>query len=170
MLHILNPQAIQRRAACLQAQKGEYVVLGPDFVWSIDGHDQLADFGIQIYACIDAYSRYIIWIYIGISNRTQHSVVHQYLEVCAELGYHPKFFRADRGTELPQVAEAHFAFARLSDPKVVSLDGCFLFGRSVDNQRIESWWQELEYHQLFRWRVSIVLFFLCYTAFFTSKQ
>lgn len=158
MLHILNPNAILRRKVRLQSRKGEYIVPGPDFIWSIDGHDKLAPFGIQIYACVDAYSRCIIWIYVGISNRTSHSVVQQYLRTCCTLGYCPKFFRADRGTELPLVAEAHFAFRRFQDEKVVRMEQCFWFGKSTKNQRIESWWQELEMSQLFRWRVSPQIF------------
>ena len=43
-------------------------------VWSADGHDKLKDFGIEIYGIIDAYSRYIVFIYVGISSRTAVAV------------------------------------------------------------------------------------------------
>ena len=167
MLHILNPEAIIRRTRRMQLNKGEYIVPGPDYIWSIDGHDKLSPFGIDIYACIDAYSRAIIWVYVGISNRTSHSVVQQYLMTCARLGYMPMFFRADKGGELPLIAEAHFCFSRLADPSVLRVQDCFYFGKSTKNQRIESWWQELECSQLFRWRVSYTSF--PYTAFFWPK-
>jgi hypothetical protein len=75
MLYILNPEAIFRRTARIQSKKGEYIVPGPDYIWSIDGHDKLSLFGIDIYVCIDAYSRAIIWVYVGISNRTSYLVV-----------------------------------------------------------------------------------------------
>jgi hypothetical protein len=71
MLRILNKDAIERRLRKLQTQRGEYIVPGPDFIWSIDGHDKLSGFGIEIYACIDAYSRMIIWIYVGIVQAIQ---------------------------------------------------------------------------------------------------
>jgi hypothetical protein len=45
--------------------RGEYIVEGPNAVWSVDGYEKLANWGIQIYAAIDAYSRYIIWFYVG---------------------------------------------------------------------------------------------------------
>jgi hypothetical protein len=32
---------------------------------------KLQPFGIEIYVAIDSYSRYIIWVYIGISARTE---------------------------------------------------------------------------------------------------
>jgi hypothetical protein len=154
MLRLLDPEAIALRMRRMQSKKGEYIVPGPDWIWSIDGHDKLSPFGIEIYACIDAYSRNIIWVYVGISNRTAHSVVQQYLQICAQMGYCPHFFRADRGSELPLVAEAHFAFSRIADPSVVRVEDCFISGKSTENQRVESWWQELQKSQLYRWRVS----------------
>jgi hypothetical protein len=55
----------------MQRHCEEYIVLGPDYIWSLDGHNKLLDWGIEIYAAIDAYSQFIIWIYIGISNRIE---------------------------------------------------------------------------------------------------
>jgi len=52
-----------------------YTTAGPNFLWCLDGHDKLAQFGMQIYAAIDAYLRKIIWFYCGSSNRTAISVV-----------------------------------------------------------------------------------------------
>jgi hypothetical protein len=40
----------------LQQVQGEYIVLGLDFIWSIDRHDKLAAWGIQIYARTNAYA------------------------------------------------------------------------------------------------------------------
>lgn len=52
--------------------RGEYIVDGPNAVWSVDGYEKLANWGIQIYAAIDAYSRYIIWFYVGKCPVLQH--------------------------------------------------------------------------------------------------
>ena len=38
-------------------------------------------YDIEIYTAINAYSYYIIWIYIGISAYTQVSVLRQFLDV-----------------------------------------------------------------------------------------
>jgi hypothetical protein len=56
----LDPVGLERRTRDLNRKKGEYIVPSPDFIWSIDGHDKLSQWGFQIYACIDAYSRNII--------------------------------------------------------------------------------------------------------------
>ena len=57
------------------------MVPGPNFLWSIDGYMKLQLYGIEIYAGIDAYSQYIIWIYVGITARTEVSVLKQFLDV-----------------------------------------------------------------------------------------
>jgi len=131
MLHVLNPTRITLRRRKMQAKKGEYIVPGLDWIWLIDGYDKLSPFGIEIYACIDAYSRNIIWIYVGISNRTSYLVLQQYLITCARLGYCPMFFRADRGSKLPLIAKAHFAFSQLADPSIVRVEDCFISGKST---------------------------------------
>jgi hypothetical protein len=42
MVKELNPEGVERCAKDLQQVQGEYIVLGPDYIWSIDGHDKLA--------------------------------------------------------------------------------------------------------------------------------
>jgi hypothetical protein len=36
------------------------VIPGPDHLWCINGHDKFRNYGIEIYAAINAYSRRII--------------------------------------------------------------------------------------------------------------
>ena len=63
-----------RRPGVERQHRHEFIIPGPDWIWSIDGHDKFRNYGIEIYAAIDGYSRRIIWIYISNSNRTQVSV------------------------------------------------------------------------------------------------
>jgi hypothetical protein len=88
--------------------KGEYIVPGPDYIWSVDGYKKLSKFGIQIYAAIDIYSRYVIWVYIGISNRTATSVLAQYLWTVYRYRKHLYIIRSDRGVETPIFAEVYY--------------------------------------------------------------
>jgi len=74
----LDPVGLQRRTNDMQRHREEYIVPRPDYIWSLDGHDKLSDWGIEIYAAIDAYSQFIIWIYIGISNCIEQLVLVQY--------------------------------------------------------------------------------------------
>ena len=109
--------------------------------------------GIEIYAGVDAYSRYIIWVYVGISARTAVSVLSQYLIVLRTTGRHPLFIRSDHGTETPLVAGAHHQFHQVHRPEI-PLSQCYIYGTSTENVRIESWWGQLSKGLLFRWRVS----------------
>jgi hypothetical protein len=51
---------------------------------------KLSRYGIEIYAAIDGYSRYILWIYVGISTRTAISVYKQYVNAVSSFGYIPQ--------------------------------------------------------------------------------
>ncbi len=44
----------------MQFKKGEYIMLGLNWIWLINKHNKLLLFRIKIYACINAYLRYII--------------------------------------------------------------------------------------------------------------
>ena len=97
-----------RKPGAKRKRRLEYIVPGPNFLWSIDGHDKLASYGIEIYAAIDAYSRRILWFYVGNSNRTQLSVVRQFLNAVEHYNLCPDYIRSDRGSETPLVADAQY--------------------------------------------------------------
>jgi hypothetical protein len=65
----LDPIGVASRTAQAHRQRSRYRVKGPNRVWSIDGHDKLTRFGIEIYGIIDAYSRFLIDCYVGIGTR-----------------------------------------------------------------------------------------------------
>lgn len=48
---------------------GKYITPGPDWLWCCDGYDKFRNYGIEVYAGVDAYSRRIEWCYLGNSNR-----------------------------------------------------------------------------------------------------
>ncbi|KGY14487.1 hypothetical protein PABG_12650 [Paracoccidioides brasiliensis Pb03] len=58
-VQLLDPDGIKRRLNDLQRHRGSYIVPGPNYLWSIDGYCKLQHWGIEIYAAIDTYSRYI---------------------------------------------------------------------------------------------------------------
>jgi hypothetical protein len=71
VLRILNDYGVTSRAPGMKKKRrDDYVVPGPDWLWCLDGHDKLSRFGIEIYGCVDVYSRKIIWFFVGSSNRT----------------------------------------------------------------------------------------------------
>jgi len=149
----LNPTGIQRRDRDAQRRKGEYIVPGPNWLWSIDGHMKLEPYGFEIYAAIDAYSRKVLWVYVGISGSTSVSVGNQYLNAVQDHGLHPKWIRSDVGKETYMIAFIHHMLSLASEPQI-PFQKCYIYGTSTANQRIESWWQQMSRGLLFRWRVS----------------
>jgi hypothetical protein len=133
----INPEAVERRRHNLQQRRGEYLVPGPNFIWSIDGHNKLKPYGIEIYGCIDAYSRYVIWLYVGVSNATAVSCFRQYLDAIEAVGKQPSFIRSDRGNETVMLADAHLRLQKDQEPEV-RFEDCYLYGTSTANQRIKA--------------------------------
>ncbi|KAL4972933.1 hypothetical protein BDW66DRAFT_169115 [Aspergillus desertorum] len=102
-------------------------------IGSCYGYLKLAPYGIEIYAAVDAYSRYIIWIYIGISSRTAVSILRQFLDTVNIAQQQPCFVRSDRE---------------------LGIGDCYLYGTSTTNQRIEAWWLQLTHGMVCRYRLS----------------
>ena len=46
-----------------------YFSKGPNFIWHIDGHDKLKPFGFCKHGCIDGFSRRLIWLEVGPTNK-----------------------------------------------------------------------------------------------------
>ena len=163
-LAIYDPQGTAARKPGLKRKRrGEFIVPGPDWLWSIDGHDKFRNYGIEIYGAIDAYSRRVIWIYVGNSNRTQVSVARQYLSALRRYNRCPAFFRSDRGKEVLMLADAHYSFyteykrgegATEEELETLPLRGCYMFGTSTANIKIESFWRRLIGTQTAPWIVS----------------
>jgi hypothetical protein len=151
-LRSLDPEGVARRAPGLRKRRLEnYISAGPDYLWCLDGHDKLAQYGIEIYAAVDAYSRKIIWFYVGNSNRTQLSVLRQYLLAVKARGLCPSFIRTDKGTETIMLADAHFSLfteaavaEHWPDHEYDSLriTDCYVYGPSTRNIRAEGLWRQ----------------------------
>ncbi|EEU38450.1 uncharacterized protein NECHADRAFT_55344 [Fusarium vanettenii 77-13-4] len=112
--------------------------------WCIDGHDKLKAYGFEIYAAIDAYSRNIIWFYVGHTATTALSVLKQYLAVCDAYGFRPWYLQVDRGSEMPLVAAAHWNFVLATDGRQGKrLKDSYKAALSTKNVKIESWWERM---------------------------
>jgi len=162
-LHQVHPEGIERRRKRLQHRRGELHTYGPDHTWSIDGHDKLSHYGIEIYACVDIYSRFIVWLYVGITNRTAVSCLAQFLDCLLTTGIQPLRVRSDRGGETTMLADAHYELRRSQEGESVQFTDCYEYGSSKLNVRVESWWRKLTEGYTFRYRVSQMQ---CFNAFF----
>lgn len=152
----LNPEGVARRTALSKVHRGAVTVPGPNYAWSIDAYCKFEYWNIQVYAAIDVYSRYITWIYVGITGRTAVSVLAQYLTTLANHQVMPLILRSDRGVETPMAADAHYHLSQQlrpqEDGELLQFSDCFRYGTSKQNQRIEAWWNQQSTSSTSRWR------------------
>ena len=147
-----------------------YETKGPNWLWCVDGHDKLSSYGIEIYGCVDAYSRKIIWWYVGLSNRTGISVCRQYLNTIKVVGRCPNFIRSDCGSETTLMASCHYDLYWQScldhgvpDEELnnLTLYDCYRYGKSTRNIRIEAMWNQMI--------MSITESWICYFSWLKSQ-
>ena len=67
-MKILNTGETERRRK-RRLHGREYVSLGPNFAWHIDGYDELKPIGFSVHGAIDGFSRRILWIEVGPTNK-----------------------------------------------------------------------------------------------------
>jgi hypothetical protein len=135
---------------------------GPNHIWHMIGFMKMAEFGLEMYAAIDEYSRYVLWIYVGVPSRTAVSVYRQYLDAVSDSKHLPQIVRTNLHAETTLVGDAHWALRRASHPEVAQAD-CYSSGGSggnSENNRRDSWWSQLSKSSVFIWRVSCYLFLL----------
>ena len=94
----LDPAGVEMRRKH-RLQRRIYSVPGPDFLWHIDGHDKLKPYGFSIHGCIDGFSRRIIWLEVGVTNKQPEVIAYHYIQAVKQLKGLPTKIRSDDGTE-----------------------------------------------------------------------
>ncbi|XP_069588382.1 uncharacterized protein [Ranitomeya imitator] len=133
-------------------ERKNYFSKGPNDVWHIDGNDKLKFYGIWVHLGIDGFSRRIIWLQAGTSNRKPGFIARYYLDAVIRENGCPQLVRADRGKENKLVALLQTSFRQRHCDSLAGINS-FRYGKSVHNQRAEcfnsylkkSWiclWQE----------------------------
>ena len=64
----LDPEGVDSRRN-RRLRRRAYSSLGPNHIWHIDGHDKLKPFGFSVHGCIDGFSRRLIWLEVGPTNK-----------------------------------------------------------------------------------------------------
>ena len=141
ILKVLDPNGVDVRSRrCLRRRV--YRGRGPNFTWHMDGYDKLKPYGFAVHAAIDGYSRRILWLEVSPSNKNPKLIGRYFLDCARQLGGVPRVVRADRGTENINVCAIQ-RFLRADSNDSFAEDKNFMYGTSMSNQRIESWWSQL---------------------------
>ena len=117
-------------------RRRHYKSKGSNYIWHLDSYDKLKPYGFCINGCIDGFSRFIVWLRDGRSNNNPKIIARYYIEALASLKRLPYFIRTDLGIENGHIAEMQ-SYLRRNGP---GRNHAFLYGTSLHNQRIESWW------------------------------
>ncbi|XP_052395059.1 uncharacterized protein LOC127943012 [Carassius gibelio] len=133
-------------------ERRNYFSRGPNYTWHIDGNDKLKFFGIWVHLGIDGFSRKIIWLKAGTSNRQQTFVARYFFDAIQEHSGCPRFIRADRGKENLLVGQMQVAF-HFRESGDQGRDS-FRVGTSVHNQASECFNSMLKKTWIKKWQVT----------------
>jgi hypothetical protein len=137
----LDPRGVESRRK-RRLRRRAYSSRGPNHIWHIDGHDKLKPFGFSIHGCIDGFSRRLIWLEVGPTNKNPEVIGKYYLDATLQIGGVPQKMRSDDGTE-NSIVEALQIFLRSQHDDEYSGLASFSIGTSTSNQRIEAYWSHL---------------------------
>lgn len=118
--------------------KGHFITLGPNWTYSLDGHDKLmgfqnSTFPLAIYGCVDTASRKLMWLKIWTSNSNPIFIGKWYIEALLESRTLPHYLRLDKGTETTTMSTIH-AYLRHKQGDLSDPTESILFGPSPSNQ------------------------------------
>ena len=106
----------------------KYSVPEPNALWHIDGHHKLIHWRLVVHACIDGYSRLIIYLHCA-NNNLASTVLNLFKDGVRQYGL-PSRTRSDHGLENVEVAR--FMIEERGPGR-----GSMLTGKSVHNVRVE---------------------------------
>lgn len=138
LMRELDPEGSQLRSSRRFVRR-VYHSEGPNYVWHVDGYDKLKPYGFAISGCIDGYSRKVMWLKCGASNNNPEIIAQYYLNCVSEGGTIPMRLRTDCGTENGIMAAIQCTLRTGHTDDYAGADS-HMYGTSMANQRIESWW------------------------------
>ncbi|KAM4722997.1 uncharacterized protein WCC33_009195 [Rhinophrynus dorsalis] len=127
---------LRRRPGHCKIPRRVYSTKGPNDTWHIDGNDKLRFYGIWIHLGIDGFSRRVLWLHAGTSNRKPEFIARYFIDAVVRENGCPHLVRADRGKENVSVAVIQKSF-RYRQNDSLSGPNSFRYGKSVHNQRAE---------------------------------
>ncbi|XP_002735069.1 uncharacterized protein LOC100370556, partial [Saccoglossus kowalevskii] len=143
---------LKRRCGRLQiGERRRFFSKGPNWSWHLDGYDKLLGykrnkFPFAVHGCIDSFSRKILWMRVHLSNKSPNRIALYFWETVIAENVYPRRTRSDAGTEVGLLAQCQMFLHRNTDVKDVHV-----YGSSITNQCIESWWAQLRKYNAQYW-------------------
>ncbi|KAH0567784.1 hypothetical protein KQX54_013739 [Cotesia glomerata] len=155
LLKIIDPDGLANRFDN-KLRRRQYVSPGPNFIWHLDGYDKLKKFGFAIHGCIDGFSRTVLWLEVATTNNDPAVTAHYFLKTVKRLKFLPTIIRSDKDSENGIIGELQICLRKRHRDKLAG-DNSFIQGKSVKNQRIESYWGRMRQHTVDFY----IQFFMC---------
>ncbi|CAD6232784.1 GSCOCG00012237001-RA-CDS [Cotesia congregata] len=144
LLKVIDPDGLANRFGN-KLRRRQYISPGPNFIWHLDGYDKLKQFGFAIHGCIDGFSRRVLWLEVGTTNNDPAVTAFYFLKTVKKLKFLPTLIRSDKGSENGLIGELQI-FLQKNHTDNLAGDKSFIQGKSVKNQRIESYWGRMRQH------------------------
>ena len=100
------------------------------------GHDKLKTLGFSVHDCIVGFSRKLIWLKVGSSNKNPDVIAHYYSDAISELGGAPRIIKADDATGHALIERIHIYLRSINEEE--RIENAFSNVTSPQNQRIEA--------------------------------
>ena len=150
ILKAIDPAGVELRSRnCLRRRK--FFSRGPHFTIHVDGYDKLKPYGIAIHGAIDGFSRRILWLKAGPTNKNSRVVASYFINYLIEEGRLPRVVRCDAGTENVLIKDIQITLRSFHSDSMKG-ENSVSIGRSTANQRIEMIWSFLKRHFTNFWR------------------
>ncbi|XP_028412422.1 uncharacterized protein LOC114542871, partial [Dendronephthya gigantea] len=131
MLYV-DPEGVRRRKANVLKRR-DYVSVGSNWIWHIDGHDKMKPYGFTIHGCVDGFSRKIIWCNVDVTNNDPAYVAQYYHDYAKSSKVIPAITRTDGGTENVLLAACQM-YLRRNGVDSLAAQKSHMYGTSMANQ------------------------------------
>lgn len=146
ILRHADPEGIQERYGN-KLRRRQYLSPGPNFLWHMDGYDKLKQFGFAIHGCVDGFSRMVLWLEVASTNNDPEVTAFYYLSTLKQLKFMPTILRSDKGSENVLIGSLQVCLRKKHVDKLAG-EKSYITGKSVRNQRIESFWGRMRQHSM----------------------
>ena len=137
----VNPRAVEERVA-RRLNRRKFFSPGPNFSWHVDQHDKLKPYGYGLHACVDGFSRYVLWCEILPHNTAAAPIAYLFLKTVLKYQGCPRLIRTDFGSENSGISRAQ-RFLRWNDADNNAGSRSHRYGSSPKNQRCEAFWSRI---------------------------
>ena len=79
-MKVLDADGVELRSShCLA--RITYVSVGPNYLWHIDGYDNIKPYGFAVHGAIDGFSMKILWLGVALFNNSPKAIPSHYWTV-----------------------------------------------------------------------------------------